>query len=292
MSSQSAPSINSNAYAFSSPVSRRTFGRALGVSAVGLALPACSAAANSEPQQDAATSTPSSPAMMAPTQNAESQGSLTPDAALTMLREGNARFVAGTPAQRDYGAQVAATAGGQYPFAVVLGCIDSRVPIETVFDQGIGDIFSARVAGNVVNGDLLGSMEFACNLAGSKAVVVLGHTACGAVKGAIAGAELGNLTGLVQRSNRPWPLWRVSVQRTTRSTWTGLPRSTFARYSTKSALTARCWPAWSKTVVSRWSGPCTTYPAVRCGSSRHISSSSPFGPPGLRPRGRGPGDGL
>jgi len=116
-----------------------------------------------------------------------------------MLREGNARFVGGTPAQRDYSAQVSATAGGQYPFAVVLGCIDSRVPVETVFDQGIGDIFSARVAGNIVNGDLLGSMEFACNLAGSKAVVVLGHTACGAVKGAIAGAELGNLTGLVRK---------------------------------------------------------------------------------------------
>ena len=87
----------------------------------------------------------------------------------------------------------------RYPFAVVLGCIDSRVPIETVFDQGIGDIFAARVAGNIVNTELLGSMEFACQLAGAKLVVVLGHTSCGAVKGAISSARLGNLTQLVQK---------------------------------------------------------------------------------------------
>src|SRR5690606_6936409 len=117
-----------------------------------------------------------------------------PEQAITMLREGNRRFLDRAPSERRLDAQVKATAAGQHPFAVVLGCIDSRVPVETVFDQGIGDIFTARVAGNIVNPDLLGSMEFACKLAGSKAILVLGHTSCGAVKGAIAQARLGNLT--------------------------------------------------------------------------------------------------
>jgi carbonic anhydrase len=135
----------------------------------------------------------------AETMNAEIQKATTPEAALARLRAGNARFVAGTPIERDLHEQIKETAGGQYPFAILLGCVDSRVPVETVFDQGIGDVFAARVAGNVVNGDLLGSMEFACKLAGSKAVIVLGHTSCGAVKGSIAGARLGNLTGLVKK---------------------------------------------------------------------------------------------
>ena len=139
------------------------------------------------------------PTRQVSTQTSASQAALTPQSAVAMLREGNARFVAGTPAARDLAAQVRATSAGQYPFAFVLGCIDSRVPTELVFDQGIGDIFTARVAGNVVNRDLLGSMEFSCRLAGSKAVVVLGHTSCGAVLGAIDAAELGNLTGLVQK---------------------------------------------------------------------------------------------
>ena len=177
--------------------SRRAFGPHLGLSAAGFALAGCSA---SEPSADAA---PDGAAPVGqgfvPPQDAGSQAALTPDAALTVLADGNARFVAGTPARRDYSAQIRATAAGQYPFAVVLGCIDSRVPIETVFDQGIGDIFAARVAGNVVNAELLGSMEFACRLAGSKLVVVLGHTSCGAVKGAISNARLGNLTQLVQK---------------------------------------------------------------------------------------------
>lgn len=133
------------------------------------------------------------------TQNAESQAAMAPPTTIEMLREGNARFVSGQQLDRPLANQVAETASGQYPFAVVLGCIDSRVPIETLFDQGIGDIFAARVAGNVVNEDLLGSMEFACKLAGAKAVVVLGHTACGAVKGSIGKAKLGNLTGLVRK---------------------------------------------------------------------------------------------
>ena len=128
-----------------------------------------------------------------------SQAAVTPRSAIDMLRQGNQRFLDQTPQDRDWSSDIAATAGGQYPFAVVLGCIDSRVPVETVFDQGIGDIFTPRVAGNVVNEDLLGSMEFACKLAGSKAILVLGHTSCGAVKGAIGKARLGNLTALVAK---------------------------------------------------------------------------------------------
>lgn len=130
---------------------------------------------------------------------AESQTALSPDAAVQSLKDGNQRFLDGAAAARDPQTDIRATATAQYPSAVVLSCIDSRVPVETVFDQGIGDIFSARVAGNIVNEDLLGSMEFACKLAGSKAVVVLGHTSCGAVKGAIGKARLGNLTSLVQK---------------------------------------------------------------------------------------------
>ena len=176
--------------------SRRAFGRSLGLSAAGLAVAGCSAP---EPPADAAPAEAAVDEEFVPAQDAASQAAVTPDAALTLLSDGNARFLAGTPARRDYDDQIRATAAAQYPFAVVLGCIDSRVPIETVFDQGIGDIFSARIAGNIVNTELLGSMEFACRLAGSKLVVVLGHTSCGAVKGAISSARLGNLTQLVQK---------------------------------------------------------------------------------------------
>ena len=176
--------------------SRRAFGRDLGLSAAGLALAGCAA---SRPSTGSAPAAAAVDQEFVPAQDAASQAAVTPDAALALLADGNARFVAGTPARRDYGDQIRATAAAQYPFAVVLGCIDSRVPIETVFDQGIGDIFAARVAGNVVNTELLGSMEFACRLAGSKLVVVLGHTSCGAVKGAISSARLGNLTQLVQK---------------------------------------------------------------------------------------------
>lgn len=133
-------------------------------------------------------------AQQAMTQTAESQAALSPQEALQMLIDGNERFVSGEMLNRDLNAQVAQTASGQYPFAVVLGCIDSRVPPELVFDQGIGDIFSPRIAGNFVNTDILGSMEFATAAAGSKVVVVLGHTECGAVKGACDHVELGNLT--------------------------------------------------------------------------------------------------
>ena len=131
------------------------------------------------------------------TQNQETQAQITPEGARAMLAEGNQRFLQRKAEDRDLLKQVELTAGGQAPFAVVLSCIDSRVPAEMVFDQGIGDIFSARIAGNFVNDDLLGSMEFATKLAGSKLVLVLGHSACGAVKGACDGAELGHLTGML-----------------------------------------------------------------------------------------------
>ena len=122
-----------------------------------------------------------------------------PEAALAALKEGNERFVSGGMVERDLLGEVAETAGGQKPFAIVLGCIDSRVPPEVVFDQGIGDIFSARVAGNFVNEDFLGSMEFATAVAGAKLIVVLGHSGCGAIKGAADRAELGNLTAMLHK---------------------------------------------------------------------------------------------
>lgn len=129
----------------------------------------------------------------------ESRAPLSPDDVLALLEEGNRRFLDGTLLERDHKQHVAATASGQYPLAAVLSCIDSRVPVETVFDLGIGDVFSARVAGNVLAEDVLGSFEFATQLAGAKLVLVLGHTSCGAVKGAVEGAELGHLTGLLEK---------------------------------------------------------------------------------------------
>lgn len=136
-----------------------------------------------------------------PTQTAESQSQMTPEKALEMLKEGNQRFLSGAPRERKLNQQVIETAYGQYPFASIIGCIDSRVPTSLIFDQGIGSLFSARVAGNIVNDDILGSLEFACKLAGAKLVVVLGHTSCGAVKGACDQAELGNLTALLSKIN-------------------------------------------------------------------------------------------
>lgn len=124
---------------------------------------------------------------------------LTPDEIIALMKKGNQRFRLGQESPHDYLAQQKATAKGQYPAAVILSCIDSRAPVETIMDLGIGDCFNARVAGNVVNDDILGSMEFACKLAGSKVVLVMGHTACGAIKGAIDKAQLGNLTGLLAK---------------------------------------------------------------------------------------------
>ena len=129
----------------------------------------------------------------------EQRDRMTPGQVIEELKKGNERFRAGKMVARDYLAQQRSTASGQYPAAVVLGCVDSRAPAEILFDTGIGDTFNGRIAGNVVNDDLLGSMEFACAAAGAKLVLVLGHTACGAVKGAIDDVVLGNLTGLLAR---------------------------------------------------------------------------------------------
>jgi len=129
----------------------------------------------------------------------ETQAAMTPETSLQVLKEGNQRFQNNVKTERDLMGQVGDTSGGQYPFATVLSCIDSRVSSELIFDQGIGDIFSVRIAGNFVNEDILGSMEFACKLAGTKLLVVLGHTACGAVKGACDHAKMGNLTKLIEK---------------------------------------------------------------------------------------------
>jgi len=133
------------------------------------------------------------------TQNADSQAAMTPQRALAMLAEGNERFRENRVLDRDLCHQVAQTAGGQWPFAAVLSCIDSRTSSELIFDAGIGDLFSARVAGNCINEDVLGSLEFACGVAGTPLVVVMGHSRCGAVKGACDDVQLGNLTALLAK---------------------------------------------------------------------------------------------
>jgi carbonic anhydrase len=129
----------------------------------------------------------------------ETQSTMTPKKALQFLKEGNQRFQGNLKANRNLLEQVNDTSEGQFPFATILSCIDSRVSAELVFDQGLGDIFSIRIAGNFVNEDILGSMEFACKLAGTKLIVVLGHTSCGAIKGACDHARLGNLTALINK---------------------------------------------------------------------------------------------
>ena len=127
------------------------------------------------------------------------QAALTPAQVLEALRVGNERFVTGKTKSRDMLHYQRTTAAGQYPHAIVLSCIDSRAPAEIVFDAGIGDIFNARIAGNIADADLVGSMEFACAVSGAKLVLVMGHTSCGAIKGAIDHVELGNLTGLLKK---------------------------------------------------------------------------------------------
>lgn len=131
--------------------------------------------------------------------NLEDQRCLTPELALSFLKEGNKRFVANLKAHSNLLEQVNETKEGQFPFAIILSCIDSRTSAELIFDQGLGDIFSARIAGNVLNDDIIGSMEFACKLAGSKLIVVLGHSHCGAITGACHGTELGHLTDLLAK---------------------------------------------------------------------------------------------
>ena len=131
--------------------------------------------------------------------NRETQAQMTPRKALEFLQEGNKRFVNNLKAHRDLLEQANATIDGQWPFATILSCIDSRTSSELIFDQGLGDVFSVRIAGNIVNTDILGSMEFACKVAGSKLIVVLGHSKCGAIKGACDHIEMGNLTELLSK---------------------------------------------------------------------------------------------
>jgi len=127
------------------------------------------------------------------------QSAITPSKALELLVSGNERFVNSTMVKRDLAASVRQTAGGQFPYAVIVNCIDSRTPIELTFDQGIGDVFNARIAGNIVNEDIIGSLEFAPSVVGSKLIAVIGHTECGAIKGACDDVHLGNLTGLLKK---------------------------------------------------------------------------------------------
>jgi len=129
----------------------------------------------------------------------EQRAKMTPEDIIAAMKRGNERFRKGERKDRNYLREQRASATGQYPAAVILSCIDSRAPAEVILDLGIGDVFNARVAGNIENADILGSMEFACKLAGAKVVLVMGHTACGAIKGAIDNAQLGNLTGLLQK---------------------------------------------------------------------------------------------
>jgi carbonic anhydrase len=133
------------------------------------------------------------------TLNKEMQDAITPKIALELLKDGNKRFVNNLKINRNLLQQANETSDGQHPFAVILSCIDSRTSAELIFDQGLGDIFSVRIAGNIVNEDILGSMEFGCKVAGAKIIVVLGHTKCGAVKGACDDVKLGNLTGLISK---------------------------------------------------------------------------------------------
>lgn len=129
----------------------------------------------------------------------EMQDAITPAIALDLLKEGNKRFVNNLKFNRNLLQQANETSDGQHPFAIILSCIDSRTSAELIFDQGLGDIFSVRIAGNIINEDILGSMEFACKVTGSKIIVVLGHTNCGAVKGACEHIEMGNLTALLNK---------------------------------------------------------------------------------------------
>ncbi len=133
------------------------------------------------------------------THTSETQATITPSIALEILKEGNQRFVNNLKTNRNLLQQLNETREGQWPFAVILSCIDSRTSAELIFDQGLGDVFSIRIAGNVVNTDIVGSIEYACKVAGSKLIVVMGHTQCGAVKGACDHLEMGNLTELLSK---------------------------------------------------------------------------------------------
>lgn len=155
-----------------------------------------------ESEEETTTNVPEAPAvepLVEVVLTAEQQAALTADEVIASLKEGNARFRSNDLTARDHSAQVRKSTLSQYPKAIVLSCVDSRVPVEDVFDRGIGDVFVARVAGNFVNEDILGSMEFACKVSGSKLILVMGHEHCGAVKAAIDGVKLGNITPMLTK---------------------------------------------------------------------------------------------
>jgi carbonic anhydrase len=147
----------------------------------------------------------------------EQRDALMPDQVIEMLKAGNERFRTGKMQGHDYLEQKRASAGGQYPAAAILSCIDSRAPAEIILDTGIGDVFNARVAGNIANDDIIGSLEFACAAAGARLVLVMGHTACGAVKGAIENVELGHLTALLDRIKPAIAATTFSGERTSKN---------------------------------------------------------------------------
>jgi carbonic anhydrase len=178
------------------PLSRRSFvATSTAAAAMGL-LSACNSKAD-ETKPAETPAVPQEPAVVALTKEARDQ--MTPDSIIAKLKEGNTRFREGRKIQRDFLAEQRATASGQFPAAVLLSCVDSRAPAEILFNLGMGDVFNARIAGNIENPDILGSMEFTTKLAGAKLVLVMGHSACGAVAGAIANAKLGNLTQLLAK---------------------------------------------------------------------------------------------
>ncbi len=146
------------------------------------------------------------------THTKETQEELTPSLSLQILKEGNARFVSNIKSHRDLLEQANVTSAGQFPFAAILSCIDSRTSAELIFDQGLGDIFSIRIAGNILNDDILGSMEYACKISGSKLIVVLGHTKCGAISGACDHVELGHITGLLDKIKPAIELERTTTE--------------------------------------------------------------------------------
>ena len=167
---------------------------------VSLTLFSCNQGTKTESQKDVSTETKAETAqVVSHVMTKEQQAALTPDAVLQDFMDGNKRFQSGNKTIRDHREQARKSAPGQFPKAVVLSCLDSRVPVEDVFDQGLGDIFVGRVAGNFINEDLLGSMEFACKVAGAKLVLVMGHQHCGAVKGAIDDVKLGNITAMLSK---------------------------------------------------------------------------------------------
>lgn len=180
----------------------KTIAKIFLVATLSLAFTACQnkkADSDTSKNNDVENKTEKQPALVSKVLTAEDQAALTPDKVVSIFKKGNERFMNNDLTQRDHSSQVRQTTKAQYPKAIVLSCIDSRVPVEDIFDRGIGDIFVARVAGNFVNEDILGSMEYATKVAGSKLVLVVGHEHCGAVKAAVDDVKLGNITPMLEK---------------------------------------------------------------------------------------------